>query len=245
MLSAHYARGFSVARRLALLLTIPRFLPSTGPLAMRSAFLMNIAVRVMGNLVTDEDEDWIARVWRSAGAGSRRLDQRPPFSCILAQQGHRATLSRRGWQLQHCVVASKRKPDQDSGASPDRRRLIAAAVVSPRSPVQPLRPQFSTATTRAAAKVAPATSATRSMSVVSEYRFLMKSVITAANEDCPTRRGLAMRSALINSVRAVAAWRTTSRSYGKLATLARTASNTDSEGGRCANASESHSTCVS
>jgi hypothetical protein len=46
---------------------------------MRSAFLMNIAVRVMGNLVTDADEDWIARVWRSAGAGSRRLDPRPPF----------------------------------------------------------------------------------------------------------------------------------------------------------------------
>jgi hypothetical protein len=41
---------------------------------------MNIAVRVMGNLVTNEDSDWIARVWRSAGAGSRRLDSRPPFS---------------------------------------------------------------------------------------------------------------------------------------------------------------------
>jgi hypothetical protein len=62
------------------LLTIPRFLPSTGPLAMRSTFLMNIAVRVMGNLVTDEDADWVARVWRSAGSGSRRLDARPPFS---------------------------------------------------------------------------------------------------------------------------------------------------------------------
>jgi hypothetical protein len=36
---------------------------------MRSAFLMNIAVRVMRNLVTDEDADWIARVWRSAGVG--------------------------------------------------------------------------------------------------------------------------------------------------------------------------------
>jgi hypothetical protein len=34
----------------------------------------------MGNLVTDEDADWIARVWRGAGAGSRRLDARPPFS---------------------------------------------------------------------------------------------------------------------------------------------------------------------
>jgi flavin-dependent dehydrogenase len=80
VLSAHYARAFSVARRLGLLLTIPRFLPSTGPLAMRSEFLMNIAVRVMGNLVTDEDTDWIARVWRGAGLASRRIDQRPPFS---------------------------------------------------------------------------------------------------------------------------------------------------------------------
>ena len=80
LLSAHYARAFSAARRLGLLLTIPRFLPSTGPIAMRSAFLMNIAVRVMGNLVTDEDTDWIARVWRGAGLASRRFDERPPFS---------------------------------------------------------------------------------------------------------------------------------------------------------------------
>lgn len=80
VLSAHYARGFSVARRLALLLTFPRFLPSTGPLAMRSAALMNIAVRVMGNFVTDEDEDWTARVWRGAGRLSRRIDERAPFA---------------------------------------------------------------------------------------------------------------------------------------------------------------------
>ncbi|CAN5637715.1 geranylgeranyl reductase family protein [soil metagenome] len=79
LLQSHYARGFSVARRLALLLTIPRFLPLTGPIAMRSHTLMGIAVRVMGNLVTDDDADWIARVWRTAGAGSRRLDRRKPF----------------------------------------------------------------------------------------------------------------------------------------------------------------------
>jgi geranylgeranyl reductase family protein len=79
-LRRHYAQGFSVARRLALLLTIPRFLPSAGPFAMRSTFLMGVAVRVMGNLVTDEDDDWIARVWRRAGSGSARLDNRPPFS---------------------------------------------------------------------------------------------------------------------------------------------------------------------
>ncbi len=79
-LRRHYGRGFSVARRLGLLLTIPRFLPATGPVAMRSDFLMGIAVRVMGNLVSDEDADWVARLWRGAGAGSRRIDRRPPFS---------------------------------------------------------------------------------------------------------------------------------------------------------------------
>jgi geranylgeranyl reductase family protein len=79
-LHRHYARGFSVARRLGLLLTIPHFLPTVGPIAMRSHFLMEVAVRVMGNLVTDEDADWVARVWRRAGAGSRRIDGRKPFS---------------------------------------------------------------------------------------------------------------------------------------------------------------------
>ncbi|MDF3337815.1 geranylgeranyl reductase family protein [Mycolicibacterium septicum] len=80
LLQDHYAQGFSIARRLALLLTLPRFLPASGPLAVRSSFLMNIAVRVMGNLVTEEDDDWVARVWRTAGLASRRLDQRKPFS---------------------------------------------------------------------------------------------------------------------------------------------------------------------
>ena len=80
LLADHYARGFSVARRLGLLLTLPRFLPLTGPVAMRSRRLMGLAVRVMGNLVTDEDADWVARVWRSAGYGSRILDRRKPFN---------------------------------------------------------------------------------------------------------------------------------------------------------------------
>jgi geranylgeranyl reductase family protein len=80
LLQSQYGRGFSVARRLALLLTLPRFLPLTGPVAMRSATIMGVAVRVMGNLVTEEDTDWVARMWRRAGAGSRRLDRRKPFS---------------------------------------------------------------------------------------------------------------------------------------------------------------------
>ncbi|WP_211697793.1 menaquinone reductase [Mycobacterium spongiae] len=76
----HYGRGFSVARRLALLLTFQRFLPATGPVAMRSTALMTIAVRVMANLVTDDDADWVARLWRAGGRASRLIDRRPPFS---------------------------------------------------------------------------------------------------------------------------------------------------------------------
>ncbi len=80
LLQGHYSRGFSVARRLGLLLTLPRFLPMAGPLGMRSQRLMDVMVRVMGNLITDEDDDWVARSWRTAGAGSRLLDHRKPFS---------------------------------------------------------------------------------------------------------------------------------------------------------------------
>ena len=40
----------------------------------------NDARDVMGNLVTDEDTDWVARAWRVAGAGSRLADRRKPFS---------------------------------------------------------------------------------------------------------------------------------------------------------------------
>jgi menaquinone-9 beta-reductase len=79
-LQSHYGRGFSVARRLGLLLTFPRFLPATGPVAMRSTMLMGIAVRVMGNLVTDDDADWVARAWRGGGRLSRLIDRRKPFS---------------------------------------------------------------------------------------------------------------------------------------------------------------------
>jgi geranylgeranyl reductase family protein len=80
VLQARYGSGFSVARRLALLLTFPRFLPATGPLAMRSTALMSLAVRVMGNLVTDDDADWVARVWRGGGSISQLADRRKPFN---------------------------------------------------------------------------------------------------------------------------------------------------------------------
>lgn len=80
VLAHRYGRGFSVARRLGLLLTFPRFLPATGPLAMRSTALMGVAVRVMANLVTDDDADWVARAWRGGGRLSKLADRRPPFS---------------------------------------------------------------------------------------------------------------------------------------------------------------------
>jgi menaquinone-9 beta-reductase len=80
LLQQHYGRGFSVARRLALLLTFQRFLPTTGPVAMRSTKLMTIAARVMANLVTDDDADWVARAWRGGGRLSRLIDRRTPFS---------------------------------------------------------------------------------------------------------------------------------------------------------------------
>ncbi|WP_137725279.1 geranylgeranyl reductase family protein [Prescottella subtropica] len=80
LLREHYGHAFSIARRLANLLTLPRFLPASGPVALRSRALMGVAVRVMGNLVTDADADTVARAWRTSGAASLRIDQRAPFS---------------------------------------------------------------------------------------------------------------------------------------------------------------------
>ena len=79
-LRRHYGEAFSIARRLAGLLTVPRLLPAAGPVGMRSRLLMTVALRVMGNLVTDADRDVVARAWRAAGRLSLRLDHRPPFS---------------------------------------------------------------------------------------------------------------------------------------------------------------------
>ena len=80
LLNDHYAESFSIARRLAGLVTVPRVLPALGPAGMRSDWLMTLALRWMGNLVTDEDRDRAARVWRWAGRRSLARDHRPPFS---------------------------------------------------------------------------------------------------------------------------------------------------------------------
>jgi len=78
-LRRHYGEAFSVARRLAGLLTVPGLLPAAGPVGMRSRSLMKVALRVMGNLVDPQDRDLVARAWRTAGRLSVRLDDRPPF----------------------------------------------------------------------------------------------------------------------------------------------------------------------
>lgn len=80
LLKDHYGEAFSIARRLAGVFTVPRVLAALGPAGMRSDWLMTLALRWMGNLVTDEDRDRSARVWRWAGRRSVALDARPPFS---------------------------------------------------------------------------------------------------------------------------------------------------------------------
>jgi geranylgeranyl reductase family protein len=80
LLRAHYGEAFSIARRLAGVATVPSVLKALGPAGMRSDWLMTLALRWMGNLVTDEDRDRAARVWRWAGRRSIARDARPPFS---------------------------------------------------------------------------------------------------------------------------------------------------------------------
>ena len=80
ILREHYGEAFSIARRLAGLVTVPWVLPRFGPAGMRSDLLMTLALRWMGNLVTEEDRDRAARVWRWAGRRSLAVDSRPPFS---------------------------------------------------------------------------------------------------------------------------------------------------------------------
>ncbi len=80
ILRDHYGEAFSIARRLAGLVTVPRLLPALGPLGMRSDALMTLALRWMGNLVTDDDRDRAARVWQWAGRRSIARDARPPFA---------------------------------------------------------------------------------------------------------------------------------------------------------------------
>jgi geranylgeranyl reductase family protein len=80
LLRQHYGEAFSIARRLAGLITVPGLLPSAGPVGMRSRALMKLALRLMGNLITEDDHDAVARLWHAAGRLSTRFDERPPFA---------------------------------------------------------------------------------------------------------------------------------------------------------------------
>jgi flavin-dependent dehydrogenase len=80
ILRKNYGLAFSAARRIAGVLTSAQFLKLAGPIGMRSTWLMEIALRVMGNLVTDEDQDALAKLWRTLGRTSMAVDSRKPFS---------------------------------------------------------------------------------------------------------------------------------------------------------------------
>ncbi|QZH59722.1 geranylgeranyl reductase family protein [Mycolicibacterium farcinogenes] len=80
LLQQKYGRSFSVARRMALMITVPQLLPIGGAVMMKSSRMMNVFVRLQGNLVTDDDVDLVARLWRGLGVASQRVDQRRPFS---------------------------------------------------------------------------------------------------------------------------------------------------------------------
>ena len=95
-LRRHYGLAFSIARRLAGLLTVPGFLPLAGPVGMRSTTLMRIALRVMGNLITEDDTDALARVWRTAGRASIRWDERVPFPAADLRSYRREALTPAG-----------------------------------------------------------------------------------------------------------------------------------------------------
>ena len=71
MLREAYGENFMLARTAARLLTYPQFLPLVGPLAFRGPLkkaIMPAAARLMGNLITEEDKDLLARGWGLAGS---------------------------------------------------------------------------------------------------------------------------------------------------------------------------------
>lgn len=80
LLRESYGEAFSIARRLAGLITVPGLLPLVGPVGLRSRPLMTLALRLMGNLVTPQDSDVVARLWRAAGRLSSLTDPLPPFA---------------------------------------------------------------------------------------------------------------------------------------------------------------------
>lgn len=79
-LRTEYGASFRLARSLAGLLTYPATLSLAGPIAMRSNTIMSAAARCMGNLVSAEDQDIVARIWKGASRASASVDTRELFS---------------------------------------------------------------------------------------------------------------------------------------------------------------------
>ena len=123
LLQQHYGRGFSVARRLALLLTFQRFLPTTGPIAMRSSALMTIAVRVMANLVTDDDADWVARAVAGRRAGVAAA--RSPTTVQLSTASRRKSARKHGFRaLLRLLAQMSQLPGRMTEAVSDLNTLL-------------------------------------------------------------------------------------------------------------------------
>lgn len=82
LLRSHYGDAFLLARTAARLLTYPAFLPAVGPIGLRKPFstvLMPAAVRLMGNLITEQDRDLVARAFRAGGRVLHRFNPDAPL----------------------------------------------------------------------------------------------------------------------------------------------------------------------
>lgn len=80
LLRDRFGGAFSMARRTAGAGTMPGVVQLAGRLAAHSKTARRIGIRVMGNYVTEDDRDLLARAWRRTGRASMRLDRVPPFS---------------------------------------------------------------------------------------------------------------------------------------------------------------------
>ena len=79
-LRAHYGASFSIGRRVVALGSQPGVFRVGGPLALRSRRMLNVLLRTMGNLITDEDRDLVARMWRT---GRQDVDAARPATALL------------------------------------------------------------------------------------------------------------------------------------------------------------------
>ncbi|MEU6586924.1 geranylgeranyl reductase family protein [Nocardia sp. NPDC046763] len=79
ILRDRYGLAFSLARRIAGIATVPGMWHAGRP-TIHYQRVVDVMLRLMGNLVTEEDRDVAARLWRVSGRASIHLDSRPPFS---------------------------------------------------------------------------------------------------------------------------------------------------------------------